>query len=48
VIISFGGGSGEGVIAWADVATDKTKPITAINLSIALLLPINPTRHNAY
>jgi hypothetical protein len=33
-----GGGIGAGVIAWADVATDKTKPATAINLIMFLFL----------
>jgi hypothetical protein len=34
----FGSGNGAGVRAWADVAIDKAKPATAINLIMILLL----------
>jgi hypothetical protein len=37
VTMSFGGASGAGVMAGADVATVKAKPATAINLSIIFL-----------
>jgi hypothetical protein len=37
VTTSFGSASGAGVMPWADVATVKAKPATAINLSIVVL-----------
>ena len=38
VIMPSGGGIGAGVIACADIETDKAKPATAISLIIILLL----------
>jgi hypothetical protein len=47
VIMASGSGNGAGVKACADVATDKAKPATAINLIIILLLVTRPTTPTA-